>query len=126
MERECPNCGSSEVIPSVRVIDRSDSGVQALSILIAEKPQAAVFRGWRKFALSARVCGACGYTELYVSDPHGMRESHERASAASASLAPVVGATGPQVSQVLIVLAALSAALLVGLGALMVYFLASR
>jgi predicted RNA-binding Zn-ribbon protein involved in translation (DUF1610 family) len=126
MDTECPKCGSQEVIPSVEVMDRSDSGVQSLSLLIAEKPQAAVFRGWRKFPLSARVCPACGYTELYVSDPRGVQESHERASQAPQAIAPVVGATGGQTSQFIFLAAALGALVLVGLGAVVVLLLVSR
>ncbi len=126
MENECPKCGSHEVIPSVTVMDRSDSSVQSLSLLIAEKPQAAIFRGWRKFPLSARVCPACGYTELYVSDPREVQASHERASQASQSFAPVVGATGGQASKFILLLAALCAVILVGLGGIVVFLLASR
>jgi hypothetical protein len=126
METECPKCGSHEVIPSVEVMDRSDSGVQSLSLLIAEKPQAAIFRGWRKFPLSARVCPACGYTELYVSDPRGVQASHARASQISQAIAPVVGATGGQTSQFIFLAAALGALVLVGLVAVVVLLLVSR
>jgi hypothetical protein len=126
METECPKCGSREVIPSLEVMDRSDSGVQSLSLLIAEKPQAAIFRGWRRFPLSARVCPACGYTELYVSDPRGVQESHARASRIPQAIAPVVGATGGQTSLFILLAVALGALVLLGLAGVVVLLLVAR
>ena len=124
-DRECPNCGSTEVIPSLRVIDQGD-GVQPLSLMIEEKPHAAILRGWRRFPLTAWVCGNCGYTELHVADPAGLREAHQRAQATSAAFMPVVGAASAERSARVVLVVALSLTLLIGLGMLAVFLVSIR
>lgn len=71
---ECPKCGSSEVIRDVRVMDRGHGSADAgdLSAVVYANPQAWVFKNKVSVELSASVCGACGFTELYAVDPAAM------------------------------------------------------
>jgi hypothetical protein len=98
-------------------MDRSDSGVLPLSLMIAEKPRAAIFRGWRRFALTAWVCASCGYTELYTADPAGVREAHVRSQAGYDPLAAATEQRSAPASPIGKILLLLSLVLLLGLGA---------
>ena len=69
----CPKCQSSEVIPNVRIIDHAHyNQPMDLSATIYLDPGAWVFKNAVMHRFSARVCGACGYTEFYVDDPQGL------------------------------------------------------
>jgi hypothetical protein len=113
------------VIPSVRVIDLGD-GIRPLSLMIEERPRATIFRGWRRFPLSASVCATCGYTELYVEDPASMREAHARAQATSGLISPDVGIQGALPSARVFIALALGLALLAGLGIMLLYLFLIR
>ncbi len=70
----CGRCGSDRIIDDAKVEDRVTAdrrasldvmiGYRKASMLQPEKPQ--------RFPLAARICGSCGYTELYVVDPDRM------------------------------------------------------
>ena len=70
----CPKCGSSEVVSDLRVMDRGHGSADAgdLSAVVYGNPEAWVFKNKVRVQLSACVCGACGYTELYAADPAAM------------------------------------------------------
>lgn len=123
--RECPNCGSRDIVSSVRVLDMGD-GVHTLSLLVEEKPHATILRGWRKFPLAASVCSNCGHAELRLIDPAGFREAQQRAQEASAPFAPTLGPDRPTRSLSVFLLVALSLTLLVGLGLLAVFMISLR
>lgn len=78
-DQPCAKCGSDRMVPRVRVMDRghysSDSG--ELSLVIYERPEARVFKKPHKGSLWARVCGSCGFTELYVDDPRDLYALYE-------------------------------------------------
>jgi hypothetical protein len=67
----CAKCQSEKIIPSARVMDRGDYSADAgnLTLVVDENPEALVFKGSHKSELYARVCGDCGFSELYVEDP---------------------------------------------------------
>lgn len=67
----CPKCGSAAVVRGVRVMDRGHGSTDAgdLSLAAYDNPRAWVFKGKVTTPLSACVCAACGYTELYATDP---------------------------------------------------------
>jgi predicted nucleic-acid-binding Zn-ribbon protein len=123
--RECPNCGSRDIVSSVRVLDVGD-GVHTLSLLVEEKPHATMLRGWRKFPLAASVCSNCGHTELRLIDPAGFREAQQRAQEASAGLPPTLGPDGPTRSLSVFLFVALSLSLLIGLGILAAFLSSLR
>lgn len=66
----CAKCGSDRIVPNARVRDRghlnSDAG--NLTLIVYEKPDALLFKGAHQGELAARVCGDCGFTELFVED----------------------------------------------------------
>jgi hypothetical protein len=70
----CTRCGSSKVIPRARVIERAAD--QALRVAVARKPAALVFKGEEKIDAYARVCGECGFVELFAEDPHALYEAY--------------------------------------------------
>jgi hypothetical protein len=82
----CPRCQSPDLIPHVRVVDRSwrmsfsatveyDLGLQAE---VDEDPDALAFKGTHTGTLTASICGRCGYAELYVSNPAELLAAYRR------------------------------------------------
>ena len=69
-ERTCSKCGSSKVVPRARVIDRAHYGADSGNIQVgaARRPRK-LFKLQEKVDVYARVCGECGFTELFVEDP---------------------------------------------------------
>ena len=69
--RVCAKCGSDKIIPRVRLMDRGHGSVDAgdLSLVVYEKPDALIFKGRSVGRLHARVCGSCGYVEMFVESP---------------------------------------------------------
>jgi predicted nucleic-acid-binding Zn-ribbon protein len=69
-EMTCAKCGSTKIVPRARVIDRGDYNAESGNVRlgVARKPQAIFFKGQEKADIYARLCGACGYAELFVDD----------------------------------------------------------
>jgi len=77
--QSCPNCGSTEIIPRVRVVDNAPSGGKIdLAVEICENPDALLFKGTHIGKLYARICGNCGYTELFVENPREILQVYRR------------------------------------------------
>jgi hypothetical protein len=76
----CAKCGSDRVVTRVRIMDRGHYGADSgdLSAVVYAEPNAMMFKGAQRHDLSARVCGSCGFTELYLSDPHGFFETYQK------------------------------------------------
>lgn len=70
-ELKCAKCGSTKVVPRARVIDRGDGSMDIGNVRlgVARKPEAWLFKGEEREDVYARLCGACGFAELYVEDP---------------------------------------------------------
>ena len=63
----CPKCNSTDIIADAKAIDRGDGNVQRdLSIATFGNPDALIFRDKSTTTVSAWVCAACGYVELYA------------------------------------------------------------
>lgn len=73
----CPKCGSTKIIPGARVIDRGDMGADFGNVQVgaARRPHK-LFKLQEKADVYARVCGACGFTELFVADPTAIYEAY--------------------------------------------------
>jgi hypothetical protein len=55
-------------------IDRGDSNAQhEMSVATFRRPQALIFKERQMTTLSAWVCAACGYVELYADDPAAIK-----------------------------------------------------
>ena len=67
---QCPKCGSTEVVADAKVIDRGQANIP-MEICMATylKPEALLFKGQQESKVSAWVCTACGYLELYADSP---------------------------------------------------------
>ena len=66
-ETKCVKCGSTDVIPSARVIDRDYDGTTlGLCLGVARKPDAFLFKREEIGEVRARVCADCGHVELFT------------------------------------------------------------
>jgi predicted nucleic-acid-binding Zn-ribbon protein len=79
----CPKCGSREVIPDVRIVDRGDNDWKRdLEVEVYDNPGALIFKGTHAGTLRASVCGRCGYAELYVTNSEELLASYRRSKGA--------------------------------------------
>jgi len=71
----CAKCNSEKIVPRVRIMDRghygSDTG-KDLTVVFYEDPDAFIFKGAHTGSLFARVCGECGYTEMFLTNPEDL------------------------------------------------------
>lgn len=69
-EMTCAKCGSTKIVPRARVIDRGDYSADSGNVRlgVARKPQNWLFKWQEKADVYARVCGECGYAEMFVED----------------------------------------------------------
>lgn len=68
----CAKCGSEATIDGVRILERhGDIGEHKadLSAVAYNDPGAVFLKGEVATPIVGRVCGDCGYLELYVVDP---------------------------------------------------------
>jgi hypothetical protein len=76
----CPRCNSHEVIPRVRIAERgADDKRHDLQVEIQRRPRAMIFKRPERVNLTARVCCACGFTELYVDSPRALYTAYLQA-----------------------------------------------
>ena len=76
----CRRCGSDEVMPRVRVVERGEDGYRHdIQAEVVRRPNAVFFKRPHRADLTARVCGACGYTELYVDAPGALYTAYLQA-----------------------------------------------
>src|SRR4051812_50190333 len=81
----CPRCSSDEVIPRVRVAERGDDNMRYdLQVEVQRRPNAVLFKRPERVDVTARVCCACGYTELYVDAPRALYAAYLQADASPA------------------------------------------
>jgi hypothetical protein len=72
----CPKCQSDKIIPNVFIEDKGMGNIPwNLGVRVDEKPNAVIFKGRHTDTLTARICGECGFAELYVSNPHELYEA---------------------------------------------------
>ncbi len=73
----CLKCGADAMIPGVRVIDRGESNARSPTELgIQTKPDAMLFKGEVRVTAIARVCGDCGFVEMYATRPGALWDAH--------------------------------------------------
>ncbi len=66
----CSKCGSTKIVPRARVIDRGQYGFDAGNVQVgAPRRPYKLFKLHEKVDVYARVCGDCGFTELFADDP---------------------------------------------------------
>jgi predicted nucleic-acid-binding Zn-ribbon protein len=80
MDKNCAKCGSAKVIPLTNVMDQGQHSSGRLSALLGfTNPDAWVFKGPVFAKLSAKICGECGYTELFADSPKELFEAYQKA-----------------------------------------------
>ena len=71
MADTCARCGSTKVMPDVPLQDHyGDTGSWSKQgeVDVHTNPKAWFFKGTVSGKISARICGECGFTELWVSN----------------------------------------------------------
>lgn len=81
-ELGCGKCGSRRVIPEAKIISCVDHPNLGLTVAVARKPQAALFRGEVHSKLTAHVCGECGFTEFFAADAGALFDEYLEAQRA--------------------------------------------
>lgn len=66
---KCPKCGSKNVLADVDVRDRTRHGATEMTVSIDRSPDALLFKETVESTVSAWICAACGFTELYTDTP---------------------------------------------------------
>lgn len=94
----CAKCGSAAVVRGVRVMDRGHGSADAgdLSLAAYGNPRAWVFKDKVTTPLSACVCAACGYTELYAADPLALATAAADAVRREVTAPPPDAPAGPE------------------------------
>ena len=78
----CSRCGSDEIVPRARVIDRGDHNWRYdLQIEVQRRPNALLFKGAERSNVSAQLCAACGYVEFSADMPQALYATHLQADA---------------------------------------------
>ncbi len=67
--RQCAKCGSTKIIPKVRVLDQGQHSNGDLQVVVYGNPEALVFKDRLYGKLTADICGECGHVELRVENP---------------------------------------------------------
>jgi hypothetical protein len=62
---KCPQCGSDKVIPNA-LVSAADDNTKAM---VMADPQAILFKGWESSDITARICGNCGFVQLFAKNP---------------------------------------------------------
>ncbi len=81
MQMICSRCGSSVILSDLPVVSNVDNFSSVpISILTYKNPERRGFKTPVPHRLLARVCGNCGFADLYVEDPQGLAASVNPAS----------------------------------------------
>ena len=67
MHTKCLNCGGSNIVTDVRVVDRGEGNSRRdLKLEVYDNPDALIFKGAHDASLRADVCKHCGHVMLYI------------------------------------------------------------
>ena len=72
LQSTCSRCGSTKLIPNVKIVDQGEHANGNLRVVIYGDPQALIFKDAYYENLSADICGDCGHVELRVSNPRAL------------------------------------------------------
>lgn len=78
MSEICAKCNSDKIIPKASVGDREHGTYHNLQIFIDEKPLAMLFKNRTYSDVFAKVCGSCGFTEIYTKSYKEIYDAHKR------------------------------------------------
>ena len=72
---KCGRCGSENIMPNLRIRDRSEAVIgQDIEVEVQGNPDAFIFKQSHREALRATVCGECGNVGLSVENPQRLWE----------------------------------------------------
>jgi hypothetical protein len=77
----CKHCGSDKIIPGVPLLDsygRYGQMTKPQEVAVDANPGAWVFKGTATGHVVAKVCGECGYTELYTTNHQELYDAYRR------------------------------------------------
>lgn len=80
LPQACPRCGASRIIERASVIDNGLAGNDDTYVRVGPKLGSKFSKSSHDEKLLARVCGDCGYTELYAQNPQVLWAFHQRTS----------------------------------------------
>jgi|SRR6185295_248897 predicted nucleic-acid-binding Zn-ribbon protein len=71
----CVKCASKDIIDEAEIIDTGQYSYEStLSARIYRNPGGFVFPGRVNSTILSRICGSCGYVELYLQNPRAFLE----------------------------------------------------
>ncbi len=77
IHNECPKCGSSNIVPKQKIVSAEGSVDSRVIVRLREKTGT-----WRikhhDHPIVARICGDCGYTELYTAKAKELSDVYQR------------------------------------------------
>ena len=68
----CSRCGGQEILEGVRLKVAGAGSADDVRAVVA--PTSGMFRQQTGSEMRAWICGACGYSELYVADPAALAD----------------------------------------------------
>ena len=76
----CSRCGSDEIVSRARVVERGDGNTRYdLQVEVRRRPNALLFKGAERSNVSAQLCAACGYVELFADMPRALYAAYVQA-----------------------------------------------
>lgn len=73
--KNCPECGSENIINDARLIERGEGGEPLIAV--DENPSALVFKKRTTSDINAKVCGDCGFIRFYAKYPSGLWTAYQ-------------------------------------------------
>jgi hypothetical protein len=73
---KCNRCGSTKMVPITGVADQGQYSDGSLKAVVYSNPDAWLFKGPVYARLYARICGECGFTELFAENPQEIYEAY--------------------------------------------------
>jgi predicted nucleic-acid-binding Zn-ribbon protein len=80
MDLQCAKCGSKKIVPLASVMDQGHYSDGTLKTYVYSNPEAWVFKGTVYGRLQARICGECGYTELFTTNAQELYDAYRNTS----------------------------------------------
>jgi hypothetical protein len=100
MSVRCAKCGSERVVPQAEIWDQGRHSSGSLHAYVYTKPDAIFFPGTVYATLYARICGDCGFTEIYAAGAAELYEAYRRSQSSGREAPPppepVPGETPPE------------------------------
>jgi len=66
------------MMEDIQVFDQGQNSDGKLKMIVAEKPDAMLFKQNKLHAIRANVCGECGFAEFFVDTPRELYESYRK------------------------------------------------